>query len=73
MGRIGGEHLWNLKKNKEELITNFCDALDSLHSISEVDANTDYMIDVYLKKTKSRVEEVQKEIDEELRKAAYAY
>ena len=67
MGRIGGEHLWNLKENKEELINNFCDALDSLHSIAEVNPNTDDMIDVYLKKTKSRVQEVRsliRDIDE---------
>ena len=67
MGRIGGEHLWNLKENKEELINNFCDALDSLHSIATVDANTEDMIDVYLKKTKSRVKEVRsliRDIDE---------
>ena len=67
MGRIGGKHLWNIKENKEELINNFCDALDSLHAIAEVDANTEDMIDVYLNKTKSRVKEVRsliRDIDE---------
>ena len=67
MERIGGEHLWNIKENKKELIENYCDALDSLHNIAEVESSTEDMIDVYLNKTKSRVEEVRsliRDIDE---------
>ena len=67
MERIGGEHLWNIKENKKELIENYCDALDSLHNIAEVESSTEDMIDVYLNKTRNRVEEVRsliRDIDE---------
>ena len=67
MEKINGDHLWDIEDDKEQLINNFCDALDSLHNIAEVEANNDDMIDVYLNKTKSRVEEVRsliRDIDE---------
>ena len=59
MDKINGEHLWNIKKNKKNIIENYCNALDSLHNLVKVKSNYEDMIDVYYTKAYNRVMEVE--------------
>ena len=56
--RINGKHLWEVDNNKDEIISNYCDALGSLHIIKRVIANTKDSIDVYFTKAYNRISEV---------------
>ena len=59
MDRIDGKHLWNINKNKKNIIDNYCNALDSLHNLSKVKSNYHDMVDVYYTKAYNRVMEVE--------------
>ena len=58
MERIHGKHAWEIGENKSIIINNFCDALDSLHDLAEVESNDKDMMDVYFTKSWKRVGEV---------------
>jgi len=56
--RINGKHLWEVDNNKDEIISNYCDALESLHIIKRIIANTKDSMDVYFTKAYNRISEV---------------
>tara|TARA_B100000902_G_scaffold243545_1_gene230604 strand:- start:231 stop:1754 length:1524 start_codon:yes stop_codon:yes gene_type:complete len=56
--RINGKHLWEVDNNKDKIISNYCDALGSLHIIKRVIANTKDSMDVYFTKAYNRISEV---------------
>jgi len=57
--KIIGKHLWEVSDNKKQIIENYCDALDQLHSIDKKPSEKDGM-SVYFSKAYKRVYEVMK-------------
>lgn len=58
MDKIEGKHLWDVTSNKEKIITNYCDALDSLHSLGKKKSSPFECMSVYYTKSWKRVSEV---------------
>jgi len=66
MSKIDGKHAWEIEKNKDFIIKNYCDALEELHSIQESFnpiSNHDCM-DTYFFKPYQRVMEVKHIIED---------
>lgn len=58
MDKIDGKHLWDIDTHKEQIITNYCDALDSLHSLDKINGSASECMSVYYTKSWKRVSEV---------------
>ena len=58
ISKVCGKHLWEVDDNKQKIIENYCNSLNSLHNIGEVKAPIGECVSVYFSKAYQRVNEV---------------